>query len=72
MDKPLQIDIDRILQDKSPALKKWIPKFIINWFKSFIHQNEMNEVLSRGQTLKGVEFAQYAIDYMGATLESIF
>ena len=69
MDKVLQIDIEKILQDKSPALKKWIPKFLINWFKKFIHQNEMNEVLSKGQTLKGVDFAQFTIDYMGATLE---
>lgn len=69
MEPALQIDLDKILRDKSPALKKWIPKILITWFKKFIHQDEMNFVLNEGQRLKGVEFAKFTIDYMGATLE---
>lgn len=69
MSKALQIDIDKILQDKSPVLKKWIPKFITSWIKRFIHQEEMNHVLMAGENLKGVDFAKFTIDYMGATLE---
>lgn len=69
MGKALQIDIDKILQDKSPVLNKWIPKFVTSWLKRFIHQEEMNHVLRAGENLKGVDFAKFTIDYMGATLE---
>lgn len=69
MDKLLQIDIDKVLQDKSPSLKKWLPKFIIRWFKNFIHQDEMNYVLREGNHLSGVEFAKFTIDYMGSIVE---
>ena len=65
----LQIDIDKILQDKSPSLKKWLPNFLVNWFKKFIHQEEMNYVLREGNHLKGVEFAKFTIDYMGSIVE---
>jgi len=64
----LQIDIDKILQEKSPKLKFWIPKFIVTWFKNFIHQDEMNRVLREGNDLNGVDFAQYTIDVMGAKI----
>lgn len=64
----LQIDIDKILQEKSPKLKFWIPKFIVTWFKNFIHQDELNSVLREGKDLNGVDFAQYTIDVMGAKI----
>jgi len=67
----LQIDIDKILQEKSPKLKFWIPKFIITWFKKFIHQDEMNTVLREGKDLNGVDFAQYVIDAMGAKISYV-
>ena len=69
MDKILQIDIDKVLQDKSPSLKKWLPKFLIHWFKNFIHQDEMNYVLREGNHLSGVDFAKFTIDYMGSIVE---
>jgi len=67
----LQIDIDKILQEKSPKLKFWIPKFIITWFKNLIHQDEMNQVLIDGNELNGVDFAQYVIDVMGAKVNFV-
>jgi putative hemolysin len=69
MNKLLQIDIDKVLQDKSPSLKKWLPKILIRWFKNFIHQDEMNYVLREGNHLSGVDFAKFTIDYMGSIVE---
>ncbi len=68
MKTALQIDIDKVLQEKSPKLKYWIPKFIVSWFKNFIHQDEMNKVLREGKDLNGVDFAQFVIDEMGAKI----
>jgi putative hemolysin len=68
MKTALQIDIDKVLQEKNPKLKFWIPKFILTWFKNFIHQDEMNKVLRDGKDLNGVDFAQFVIDEMGAKI----
>mgnify|MGYP000312484521 CR=1 FL=1 len=39
------IDIDKILADKSPKLKKWMPGFIVRFLKRILHQNEINQIL---------------------------
>lgn len=39
------IDIDKILADKNPKLKKWMPGFIVRFLKRILHQNEINQIL---------------------------
>lgn len=68
MKEALQIDVEKVLQVKIPRLNKWIPRFLVKWFKNFIHQDEMNYVLREGNHLKGVEFAEFTIKHMGATV----
>ena len=39
------IDIDNLLKEKSPKLKKWIPSFVVRYLKRVLHQNEINQIL---------------------------
>ena len=39
------IDIDKILTEKNPKLKKWIPSFIVRFLKRVLHQDEINQIL---------------------------
>ena len=39
------IDIDKILKEKSPKFKKWIPFFVVRYLKRVLHQNEINQIL---------------------------
>jgi len=52
------LDVDKILSDKNPGLKKWLPKFIINYLKKILHQNDINEILARNKDVFGIEFCQ--------------
>jgi putative hemolysin len=56
--KLLQIDIEKVISGKNPKLIKKIPHFIINWFKRFVHQNEINDILRRNNGIEGAEFAK--------------
>lgn len=55
-DKPIQINIDEIIRSKNPKLLKQIPRFILNWFKRFVYQDYINEILRKGHGTEGKEF----------------
>ena len=45
-DASMTIDLEKVVESK--AGKGRIPKFLINWGKKFIHQDYINEYLSKG------------------------
>ncbi len=44
-DIPAIIDVEKIIAEKNPRLLKWTPRFILNYIKRTIHQDEVNYVL---------------------------
>lgn len=56
------IDIERVIKSKNPALLKWLPKFIINYLKKTIHQDEINQVLYENRDKYGFDFARDLIE----------
>lgn len=57
-----RVDIDQILRDKSPKYYPKIPKFLINYLKRTVHQDDINGILERNQGLTGVAFMRALID----------
>lgn len=57
-----KIDIDRVLRSKSPKHYKKIPKFIINYLKRLVHQDDINGIIERQHDKQGVEFMQALVD----------
>lgn len=64
MEENLTIDVEKIIKAKSPKGAKYIPKFVIRWFKKIIHQDEINEILTLYGHTQGVEFATNSLDYL--------
>jgi putative hemolysin len=60
----LQIDVGNVLKSKNPSLAKVIPSFIINYLKRIIHQDDINEILSKFGHLKDSEFIAPVLDFM--------
>ena len=50
------VDIERVLNSKNKNILKWTPKFVLNWFKRFLHQEEINEIMTRVGHLGPFEF----------------
>ncbi len=58
-----RIDIDSILKDKARKYYSKIPKFLINYLKRTVHQDDINGILERNQGLEGgVEFMRALVD----------
>jgi len=65
------LDVKKILHQKSPALAKKIPGFIVNYLIRTIHQDELNDIVHRFRHLDGVDFMQAVIEYFDLTLKII-
>ena len=61
-EESINIDIRKVIDSKSPVLAKYTPKFIFNFIKKLIHQDEINVFLDKSRSLTGYEFAQAALD----------
>ncbi len=61
----LAIDLDKIIATKFPGKK--IPKWFVSWLKRFIHQDFINEYLTRGY--EGVEFCTKGLEYIDVKVE---
>jgi len=68
MEKKL-IDIDRLIDSKNPQLRKWLPSFLLNYFKKILHEKDVNTFLSTHQDKYGVEFCDAAVNDLGITYE---
>ena len=64
--QPQHLDIEQVIMSKAGNKGKYIPKFLINWFKKFMHIDFINEYLKEGYV--GVEFCENSIKYLGAFL----
>ena len=60
------IDIDKAFADKNPQLFKMLPKFILNWIKKIIHQDDINQHLAENIKLDGMQYSAAAVERLGA------
>jgi putative hemolysin len=58
----LQIDIEKVFASKSEKLAKLLPGFILRYLKRIIHQDELNDFLSRSYMKQGVDFADSVLE----------
>ena len=58
------INIEEVVAQKSKSTAKRIPRFIYNYIKKIIHQDELNYFFGKYGELKGVEFTDQVLDYL--------
>jgi len=64
------IDVEKVLKEKSPGAYKWMPRFVISWLKRKIHEDEINEKMTRNESKLGFEYNQAALDEFGVMVEA--
>ena len=64
----MQIDLDNIIENKSPKLKKRIPKFVLNYLKRKVHIDELNHILDIYEDKYGVDFMNAVVEYFNLTI----
>jgi len=63
------IDIDKVIEAKSPRLKRILPKFVINYLKRIVHQDDINEFILKTTHIQGLPYADAIIEKFGATVD---
>lgn len=65
--QPQILDLEQVIKSKAGKKAKYIPKFLIRWFKNFMHLDYINEYLKEGYV--GVEFCENCLKYLGVEIE---
>jgi putative hemolysin len=63
-DKLLQIDVESIIATKAGKKAKKIPKFVVNYLKKILHQNDINRLLREQPQAKDLDFVDAAIEHI--------
>ena len=65
--QPQILDLEKVIESKAGSKAKRIPKFVISWFKKFIHLDFINGYLKEGYV--GVEFCENCLKYLGVEID---
>ena len=65
MNKPVQIDVEKIFREKSPRIARTIPSFLFRWIKKTLHQDEINDFLRNEKAETGIVFACNILEAFG-------
>jgi len=65
----LKIDIEKVFASKSEKISKLLPSFIIRYLKRIIHQDELNDFLSKNHQKQGIEFADSVLEELQITFK---
>ena len=63
----LPVDVEKVIRGKSPKLADRMPRFLIEYVKRIIHQDEINRLLSDNRDYTGVEFASRILKDLDVT-----
>lgn len=55
------VDIEKVIASKNPKLLKTLPRFIINYLKRVIHEEDINNFVSNYKHLKGIDYARQGV-----------
>ncbi len=63
------IDIDAVLEAKAPSLKKRLPGFVISYLKHIVHEDELNDFLSKHWEEDGITFINSFLVELGISYD---
>ncbi len=69
--KDFKIDIEKVLEDKNPKLKKMLPGFVISYVKKIVHQNDVNHYINTFYDKEGVDFIEALLADMNTTVNTV-
>jgi putative hemolysin len=62
-------DLDHVIANKNPRLLKVLPRFVLNYLKKVIHQDDLNEIVRKNQNLKGLDFLDACLKGFGVNIK---
>ncbi len=63
------LDIEKVIEGKSPTLAKWLPRFVLRYLKRLLHEDQLNQAMRDYGHLHGIEFVRGCMKHLNATLK---
>lgn len=63
------IDIDKVLREKAPRQYKRVPRFVVNYLKRIVHQDELNAFLRVHGDEVGLPFLKHCLEFLDVRLD---
>jgi len=67
---PILLNVEKVLYVKNPTLARWMPRFVVRYLKRIVHQDEINDIIRNYGHLRGSQFNDGALSYMGIKYRS--
>jgi len=65
------IDVEELILSKNPKLHRRMPRFILNYLKNTVHEQEINEFMITHEDKYGVDFCDAVLDEFNIKVEII-
>ncbi|MFI5150179.1 MAG: 1-acyl-sn-glycerol-3-phosphate acyltransferase [Bacteroidia bacterium] len=65
------IDVEKVLEEKAPTLRKWLPRPVLSWLKRKLHESEINLILHELKDFYGLEFNARGLEKLGVNIQSV-
>ncbi|NLJ82830.1 MAG: glycerol acyltransferase [Bacteroidales bacterium] len=62
MEKAIQLDVENIIYTKNKTLHRLMPKFMLNYLRRILHEEDINIILEDSVGVNGVDFAKKIIE----------
>ncbi len=69
-EKSNYIDVRKVIKNKSPKLYKLLPRFVINYIRRVIHEDQLNEFMQKNANCIGGEFIDRSLEYLNVKVLS--
>lgn len=63
------IDVEKVLREKATKLYKILPRFVLNWLKNKLHEDEINTHMVHLSKFHGLEFNAEVLKMFGVKVE---
>jgi len=65
------VDVEALILSKNPKLLRRMPRFILNYLKNKIHEDEVNEFMHIHQDKYGVDFCDAIVEHFNIDIELV-
>jgi putative hemolysin len=63
------IDIQHLIKSKNPRLAKWLPRFVINYLRRVLHEEEINTFIASHKEVLNEDFCEAVVNYFNINVE---
>jgi putative hemolysin len=62
------LDLDSVIANKNPRLFRILPRFVLNYLKRIVHQDDLNQIVVNNHNLFGLDFLEACLKGFGVKI----